>query len=201
MSVVGRASMQRHMAAMCRFQIPNQSDVIVNDLVTTGHISRDRTCFRLLEETEIAGRDCMEHIVSRTGSSMLSGESFTTYDVENLGCTHLPFGGNGHGSRAGVGPSTKREKEHLTLGWRFRAVDAFEAKPMKALTARFSSFGAPPRNALRMRSFVRTCLILADLRSISRRSFLRGSASGCHSPPPLLGQQEQLTVVLSRDGE
>lgn len=177
--------MQQPVAAMCRFQLPNQSDVVVNDLVTIVHISRNRTCFRPLEETENAGRDRVEHIVSRTGSSMLSRES-TTHDIENLDCTHLPFGENGHGLKAGVGPCTQREKEHLTLGWRFKAVDAFETKPMKALTALFSSFGAPPRNALRMRSFVRTCFILVDLRSISRRSFLRGSASGCHSPPPLL---------------
>jgi hypothetical protein len=109
--------------------------------------------------------------------------------------THLRFDKNRVGSRAGVGPCMQKERENLTLGCRFNAVDAFEVRPIKALTAFFSSSGAPPRNALRIRSFVRICLILVDLRSISRRNFLRGSASGCHSPPPFPCQQTRLTGI------
>lgn len=75
-------------------------------------------------------------------------------------------------------------KQKLTLGLRFSAVDAFEGKPTKALTIFFSLSGAPSRNSVRIRSCAKICLILCGLRSNSRRSFLRGSASGCHSPPP-----------------
>jgi hypothetical protein len=195
MSVVGRASTQQPTAAMCRLQLPNESDVIVDDLVSTGHNSRDRTCFRPLEETGDLGQDRVERIASKFWSSSSSRES-ASHDVENLNRTRLPLGENSLGSRADIGPCMQKERKHITLGWRFNAVDAFEARPMKALTAFFSSSGAPPRKALRIRSFVRTCLILVDLRSISRRNFLRGSASGCHSPPPFPCQRNQLTDVM-----
>lgn len=72
----------------------------------------------------------------------------------------------------------------LTFGLRFSAVDAFDPALTKAFTTFFSLSGAPPRNDLRIRSSAKICLILEDLRSNSLRNFLRGSASGCQSPPP-----------------
>lgn len=73
----------------------------------------------------------------------------------------------------------------LTLGLRFSAVDALEVRLTNALTTFASSVDTPPRKFLRIRSSFKISLILLDLRSNSRRSFLRDSASGCHSPPPV----------------